>query len=245
MMTFSDNTSAIGALEKPDERSPSLSSGNLQGDHVDTTLRFVRTRTNIDVKLSNKNPVSALRFEIAFERGFKYRPPELHNRVQELNSYLNFQDGTLTAVLLDINERGIQPGEGTIISIPFDPDLEFEVLSVYASSGTGGIAELDYAISAEDSEDSSLVLEQNDPNPFSNTTKIEFRIADQSNVKLTIYDFGGALIHTLVDSKLEEGVYAVEWDGKDDSGKQVESGIYLYKLYAGIYSLTRKMVFLK
>lgn len=213
-------------------------------DNSEPNLRFVVTRSGIDVRLTNKSMITALRFEIEFESRFRYRPPELHARIQGLNSYINFQDNILAFVLLGMNGNGIQAGNGTIASIPLDEDLNFNIVSAYASTGIGSISEIQHSISNDDSDGQSLVLEQNDPNPFASKTRIDFTTSDETDAKLLIYDVGGALVRTLLDAILQPGTYQIEWDGSDDSGRTLESGVYFYKLYAGVYSITRKMVFL-
>ncbi len=213
--------------------------------YAKTRLQFVIAHNKIEVKLSNEESLSALRLEIMFPHKFRYRVPELHPRLQGLNSYINFQENILTVVLLDIDGRGISPGEGTIISIPLNEDQDFQIAAAFASSRTSGICEIDYSVSNYNSADEFIVLEQSDPNPFSNVTKIEFKVASDVDAKIVIYDVGGALIRTLLDSALVAGVYRTEWDGKDDTGKQVDSGIYFYRLYAGVYSMTKKMIYLK
>ncbi len=213
-------------------------------DTSEPNLRFLVTRNGIDVRLTNKSTITALRFEIEFENRFRYRPPELHARIQNLNSYINFQDNVLAFVLLGMNGNGIQAGHGTIASIPLDEDLNFNIISAYASTGIGTISEIQYSVSNDDADAKSLVLEQNDPNPFAARTRIDFTVSDETDAKLLIYDVGGALVRTLLDSGLQPGSYQIEWDGSDDSGRTLESGIYFYKLYAGVYSITRKMVLL-
>lgn len=212
---------------------------------ADTALRFIAGSSDIDVRLSNETAVSALRFEITFERKSNYQAPDLSSRVQGLNNYINFQDNIITFVFLDIDGKGISPGNGTIVKIPLEGEQEFSVSAAYASTRGSGISEITYTISKESIEDESLVLEQNDPNPFSGRTRLDFQIPNEVETKLMIYDVGGALIRTLIDTKLKPGFHSVEWDGCDDTARTVESGIYLYKLYAGVYSVTRKMVFLK
>ncbi len=209
-----------------------------------TELRLVVGRSGIDVKLSNAVPISALRFEITFEKKISYKAPDIRPRIQNLNNYINFQDNVVTFVLLDIDGKGIAPGNGSILNIPCEAGMQFEITAVFASTRTSGIAEIPHAVVRELPDRETLVLEQNDPNPFSGRTRLDFTIPSDADTKLVIYDVGGALIRTLVDSKLESGSHSVEWDGKDDSGKATESGIYLYKLYAGVYSVTKKMVFL-
>ena len=85
------------------------------------------------------------------------------------------------------------------------------------------------------------------PNPFNPTTTIQYSIpADYSGqVILNIYDIRGALVRTLVDEQQNPGLYNTQWDGLDDSGKQVSSGLYLYQLKAGMKVLSGKMTFMQ
>lgn len=207
-------------------------------------LKFVVSQSRIDVKLTNETAISALRVELSFKDKFVYKPISFGTRLQNLDTYINFEETSLTLVIIDIDGKGISPGDGTIASIPIDDDQEFQVVAAYASTRTTGIKEIDYTVADENARD-NILLEQNEPNPFSTSTRIEFQIWDDTEVKAVIYDVRGALIRTLLDSRMEIGLHGVEWDGKDDSGNYVDSGIYLYKLFAGIYSVTKKMVYLK
>jgi hypothetical protein len=90
-----------------------------------------------------------------------------------------------------------------------------------------------------------FVLMQNYPNPFNPFTSIEFSIPAPAWVKVEIYNVLGKKIVTLVDEKLSAGYKIVEWDGKDDQGNDVSTGIYFYRLKAGEFTQTRKMVLLK
>ena len=88
-------------------------------------------------------------------------------------------------------------------------------------------------------------LDQNYPNPFNPNTTISYQIPFASDVSLKIYDVSGRLIRTLVEKYESEGVHAVFWDGKDHSGMAVASGIYFYKLHAGEFVETKRMVLLR
>jgi flagellar hook assembly protein FlgD len=90
---------------------------------------------------------------------------------------------------------------------------------------------------------SKFELSQNYPNPFNPSTTIEFSIAKRSNVRLVIYDITGRIVRTLIDGQeFEPGLYRVQWNGKNDYGEYVASGIYIYRLRAGSFIATRKMV---
>jgi hypothetical protein len=88
-------------------------------------------------------------------------------------------------------------------------------------------------------------LFQNYPNPFNQLTQIGFTLENSAFVDLTIYDLLGRKVKTLVSENLPTGYKSVLWDGTDESGKEVASGIYLYELKAGDLSMSKKLVLLK
>jgi glycosidase len=97
----------------------------------------------------------------------------------------------------------------------------------------------------EDKIVKDFLLEQNYPNPFNPSTEIKFHIARQSFVSLKIYDLLGREIETLVSEELDNGVYIVDWNGDNNFGEKVSSGIYFYRIEAGSYINSRKMLLLK
>jgi len=88
-------------------------------------------------------------------------------------------------------------------------------------------------------------LKGNYPNPFNPSTSIAFSIKDASPVKLIVYNLQGKVIKELLQETLESGHYSLAWDGTDKHGIPAASGVYYYKLTAGKYSSTRKMILLK
>lgn len=88
-------------------------------------------------------------------------------------------------------------------------------------------------------------LFNNYPNPFNPSTTIKYTIPEQANVKLTIYNSLGQEVATLINTAQNAGSYSVTWNGENKSGVKVSSGIYLFKLDAGNFVATKKMVMLK
>ncbi len=87
---------------------------------------------------------------------------------------------------------------------------------------------------------------RNYPNPFNPTTTIELGLTESSFVSLTIYDVTGKRIKNLINKETEAGYYSIVWDGKDERGKSVESGVYIYKLTsANNFSEIKRMTLLK
>ncbi len=91
----------------------------------------------------------------------------------------------------------------------------------------------------------SFELSQNYPNPFNPSTKINYTLASKSLVTLEVYNVLGQTVKTLVNGAREAGAWEVTWDGDSDNGSQVASGMYFYKLTAGDFVQTRKMLLMK
>ena len=91
----------------------------------------------------------------------------------------------------------------------------------------------------------SVALGQNSPNPFNPSTTISFTLPAREQVTVSIYDANGRLVRTLLNDSRDYGTHSVTWDGRDDAGTTVGSGVYFYRLSAGKYSESKKMVMLK
>ena len=83
------------------------------------------------------------------------------------------------------------------------------------------------------------------PNPFNPLCTIRYDIPRAGRVSLRVFDVNGSLVRTLVSAWREPGVYSEVWDGRDDSGKQLPSGVYFYRLEAGDFVATHKLVLLR
>jgi hypothetical protein len=92
---------------------------------------------------------------------------------------------------------------------------------------------------------SPFVLGQNYPNPFNPSTSISFELPSPSHAVIEIFDVRGSLVRTLADETMSAGGHTVEWNGRDDDGSVVGSGLYFYRLTAGGHSQAKKMVILK
>ena len=90
-----------------------------------------------------------------------------------------------------------------------------------------------------------FVLHQNYPNPFNPRTTIRYELAQPSDVLLTIYNQTGRKVRTLVQTNQGSGTQSISWDGRDDTGGQLPSGIYLYRLQVDDEVQTRKLILMK
>jgi len=90
-----------------------------------------------------------------------------------------------------------------------------------------------------------LELDQNHPNPFNPSTTIRYCLPDRTGIRLEVYDVSGKRIVCLVDLQQEKGAYAIEWNGKDEQGSAMSSGVYFYRLTVGKQTISKKMVLLR
>ncbi|OQY29494.1 MAG: hypothetical protein B6244_03715 [Candidatus Cloacimonetes bacterium 4572_55] len=88
-------------------------------------------------------------------------------------------------------------------------------------------------------------LDQNYPNPFNPMTTIRYQLPLAGHVDLKVYNTAGQLVRTLADHEESAGFKSVQWDGRNDHGAQVASGLYFYRLETEDYQQTRRMLLLK
>ena len=88
----------------------------------------------------------------------------------------------------------------------------------------------------------NMVLSQNHPNPFTQTTRINIQIAQKGMVKLTVYAVDGREIRKLVNDIQPAGSFSVEWDGMDYSGIRCPTGMYIYQLHVGEFGIAKKLI---
>jgi hypothetical protein len=103
-----------------------------------------------------------------------------------------------------------------------------------------------YPTSVDEGMPTTFSVRQNIPNPFNPTTAIAFDLPKQAAVSLRVFDLAGHTVRVLLDHEATpQGRHEAVWNGRDDSGRQVASGAYFYRLEAGDYSETKRMVLIK
>ena len=79
----------------------------------------------------------------------------------------------------------------------------------------------------------------------SGQTTISFNLLETSNVGIKIYDINGKLVRTLLNSRQQEGFHSIKWNGRDNKGNMVSSGLYFYKMETETFSATKRMILLR
>lgn len=153
----------------------------------------------------------------------------------------NFENGTLKIAM-----AGLTPlTDGSIAFVNLS--LKDKEASVSVQGSTIMNDQIAGALNAVKVKEipSEFSLSQNYPNPFNPTTSIKYAISENARVTLTIYNVLGQVVRTLVNAEQESGYYTVRWDGTNDFGGKVSSGIYIYRISAGSFTSTVKMNLLK
>jgi hypothetical protein len=186
---------------------------------------------------------------------YNYPPAELlitwhRNAEADLSHYAVYKGNGESFVPGPSNRIGA-PEDTTFVDSSFDPNVSnyykisawdihenesgYSLLRPDEITGAGGVPAVP-AITA---------LEQNVPNPFNPVTVIRFAIASPGWVELRVYDVVGRPVRVLVEGVRAIGRYGVSWDGRDDGGVSVASGVYMYELRAPGRVEAKKMVLLK
>ncbi len=101
------------------------------------------------------------------------------------------------------------------------------------------------SVEGDNAVPADFALEQNYPNPFNPETNIAYKLGENSNVSLVVYNTLGQNVRTLETLKKIDGSYTVSWDGKNEYGVQMSSGIYFYSLKTETLTTVKKMLLLK
>lgn len=215
------------------------------------SLRALRENDDVVVVLqvSGVPSVGALGFEIKYPDNFELVRIEpsrkdifaaLQTRIVtpgrvRVGAYANgapvpIGDGDMLAIRLHGNAS---PGEHRVSLDKFVDDLGgAETVSISLDEAAAPVP-------------SQVVLHQNSPNPFNPETSIRFELPQAMRVRLAIYDVHGRLVRQLLDEHRDAGASNVEWNGTDDRGATVATGVYFYVLDAGGKRYQHKMVLLK
>jgi len=171
-----------------------------------------------------------------------------------------------TALAFSLTGSTIAPGTGVLVSMEtsYDASLAPQEVLINAEeegvdgnrliiSGPSGTPVLDIDFTAfytESLENLPIMVEKyelsdNFPNPFNPSTNISFSVASYGEVSLIVFDALGREVNTLVSEVYSPGSYKVTWNGDDQNGNLMSSGMYFYRLDAGEFSQTKKMLFMK
>ncbi len=141
---------------------------------------------------------------------------------------------------------GTEEGKLIYLGVPFETiypeDRRVELMSKVFDFFEGKISAIEFSSKGVPKK---FELEQNYPNPFNPVTTIKYQLPQAAAVELTVYNSLGQRVRTLVRQSQSAGRYQVRWDGRNDRGIQLPSGVYIYRLQAGDFTDSRRMLLIR
>ena len=204
---------------------------------------FIKPQSELKLKLSWSRRYSAN--QIAFYN-LESSSLVLHNL--DLSSATNLSSGDIKAKLfgMDNNFAELKPAETIELTFPYVPvDSNMQRDFIVAAKGYYYSEDNIGQYSTQWLNDTATSLQQNYPNPFNPETQIKFALPKPARVKLEVYNLLGQKVVTLIDKEMAAGYNTVVWDGKNEAGENVSSGIYFYRLEAGDLKETKKMIIVR
>ncbi len=176
--------------------------------------------------------------------GYEIGEPHLINGASDMTLKFHDEDGVLRILVYSMDTRStIQPQLGNVIVIPLSGSGTINLIETELSDPYGNM--FCVAGGKPNALPESYLLHQNYPNPFNASTRIIYELPRTSHVEIAIFNVMGRRVRTLLSRVESAGVHTAEWDGRDQSGNFVASGVYLYRLTGDGSTIERKMVLLK
>ncbi len=206
----------------------------------------------VELTTTNEGALTTISTEAAYDIGGSYLVYELGPDVsvsnvqagldaQGMDFMWNVTNNQLRILLYDMDGNTVASGHRELVRIetagsgeliPVKTEFADMLGRPYPVAGRSGALP------------TAFELHQNYPNPFNPTTTISFTTSNAVDWILEIYNVNGALVHSF-DGAAESGTVSIDWDGTTASGEQVASGVYFYRLRAGDFNATKKMMLLK
>ncbi|MCP4569833.1 MAG: T9SS type A sorting domain-containing protein [FCB group bacterium] len=176
--------------------------------------------------------------------GYEIGEPHLINGASDMDIKYSSENGVLKVLVYSL-EKDIKIPAGTesIFAVPIDGEGSIRLIETQLSDYYGNV--LEAKIETQPILPVDYSLHQNYPNPFNAATTIFYELPMTTKVKFEIFNVLGQKVVTLIDAEETAGIHSAVWDGTDESGVTVASGVYLYRLTTSEFTSEKKMVLMK
>jgi hypothetical protein len=221
--------------------------------YIDLVPEYAQSRLSFEIEYSG--PVRGFEFELEYDPALvDVRSPGLSNfQDHVMVSSKESGTGVLKILAADLQGGTIEGLNRSFITIPVDfKGNQYQVALVIMKGIklAGADGSLVNVIARTTKSDVKVIpgefaLQQNFPNPFNPSTTIRYDLPEEGFVNLTIYNMMGQKVRTLRLETMQPGYHSMVWDGMNDVGSQVATGMYFYSIHTGSFQATKKMLFLK
>ncbi|CUU09373.1 FlgD Ig-like domain-containing protein, partial [Candidatus Kryptonium thompsonii] len=203
------------------------------------TLKFAKNESNLELKfnisyssivvyLRNTETIKNINLELRIKNG---STAEFVSPMPRIAGFMKINYTILNDIvkvnLTTTTEYGLEAGEGEIFFITgkFNSQNDIEIVNAKVTNSDGDVVTPNFKLISTDIYPSNFKLEQNYPNPFNPITTIKFTIPKETRVQILVFDITGRLVKTLLDKTLPAGEHLITWDGTDENGSKVSSGV--------------------
>ena len=221
--------------------------------YIDLVPDYAHSRLSFEIEYSG--PVRGFEFELEYDPALVgVHSPGLSNfQDHVMVSSKESGTGVLKILVADLQGGTIEGLNRSFITIPVEfKGNQYQVASVTMEDIklAGADGSLVNVVARTTTSDVKVIpgefaLQQNFPNPFNPSTEIRYDLPEEGFVNLSIYNMMGQKVRTLRSETMQPGYHSMVWDGKNDVGSQVATGMYFYSIHMGSFQATKKMLFLK
>jgi hypothetical protein len=252
------NKTAVGPLTKPVIGPAGVNDGVVMSMNLREEKVLPGQLITVDVSVANAEALQGYGFSVEFDNEkfeFVEAGPSAEDLLKtggaETPLFLKHLDGDKVMVANVLTGDPVS-GEGQVVTLTFkvlgdfEDQARFDISEAVLFDGDGHSNPAVVLGSLEvQTTPTEFSLLQNYPNPFNPETNIKYNLAEGAGVQLRIYNIVGQVVRTLVSEQQSAGRYQVRWDGTDDRGSAVSSGIYFYQISAGSFSDVKRLMLLK
>ena len=221
--------------------------------YIDLVPDYAHSRLSFEIEYSG--PVRGFEFELEYDPALvKVHSPGLSNfQDHVMVSSKESGTGVLKILAADLQGGAIEGLDRSFITIPVEfigHQYQVAPVSVEDIRLAGADGSLVNVVARTTTSDVKVIpgefaLQQNFPNPFNPSTEIRYDLPDEGFVNLVVYNMVGQKVRTLRSETMQPGYHSMVWDGRNDVGSQVATGMYFYSIHTGSFQATKKMLFLK
>ena len=221
--------------------------------YVDLIQDYQNSKLGISIEYGG--PVRGIELELEFD-------PEMVNilstslsKIQDevMVTSKRIEDGKLKVVVANLNSGPIEDDENLYLNLPLQfngNDYQVSTVSLKDIKIAGADGNIVRSLSRTESSDIKAIpvnfaLQQNFPNPFNPSTEIRFDLPENDHVTLAVYNMMGQKVKTLASRNMTPGYHSIIWNGTNDSGAKVATGMYFYSINTKNFQSIKKMLFLK
>jgi len=252
-IVFAKRTALSDTVTKSGTQTESTPSPTKQQYFSYATITLEVTSQGLRLNMVNTVPVRGIELRIRTKDSTAVdKINYIFARAQNMNVVVRSFNNEITILVYSLLNSEILPGEGTILRLPKITSLAQIDTSQVILSITSNIAvrsEVTTVAASAAAYPVTFRLQQNYPNPFNGSTIIRYDIPDikekETKTAIQVFNILGQKVKTLVNAPHDPGPHQIAWDGTNDNGERVATGVYFYRLITKNFLTTKKMIYVK